>query len=255
MSPSEFCKKVVSAYEKRLGIFSNLVNAEDHIPNNASDLEKALFLFYVIQLDYATKSQKLYEGAKRLYSEDKNYFSPSFILKTKEKDLLKVLQDYLKPRYINEATKRFYLNSEKIEKQYEADPREIFKGSKTAKEALIKVREFRGFGPKIGNFFVRSMINSFGYEYIDIEDILPPVDVHDVRIAYLMGYTDSNQMTQKNIRDVKEVWSEGCKKGKVSWLVFDKALWLLGSEGKPKTKQDILNLVGLPGIEPGTSPM
>lgn len=117
------------------------------------------------------------------------------------------------------------------------------------------MRDFRGFGPKIGNFFVRSMINTFNYKYLDIQDILPPVDVHDVRIAYLMGYTDSNKMTQKNIRKVKEIWSVGCKKGKVSWLVFDKALWLLGSEGKPKTKQDVLNLVGLPGIEPGTSPM
>ena len=243
MNPSEFCKKVVSAYEKRLGIFSNLVNAENHIPKNATDLEKSLFLFYIIQLDYATKSQKLYKGAKKLFSENKNYFSPAFILKNNKNTLLKIIQEYLKPRYINEAVKRYKINSKKLIEDCKGDPREIFKSSDPATKALKKTREFRGFGPKIGNFFVRSMVNTFKYNYEDIENILPPVDTHDVKIAYLMGFTDSNKMTQKNIRNVKEIWSNGCKKGNVSWLIFDKALWLLGSEGKPKTKGDILKLI------------
>lgn len=99
------------------------------------------------------------------------------------------------------------------------------------------------FGPKIGTFFVRTMINNFSYNFPDMELILPPVDIHDVRIAYLLGYTETDQMTQKNINFVKRLWSEACVKSGDSWLIFDKALWLLGSEGKPKTKADILNLI------------
>jgi len=107
------------------------------------------------------------------------------------------------------------------------------------------LKDFRGFGPKIGNFFVRTMINTFGYKYKDIDTILPPVDVHDVKIAYLLGYTDSDQMSEKNINTVKKLWNEACIKSGESWLIFDKALWLLGSEGNPRSKEDILNLINV----------
>ena len=130
-----------------------------------------------------------------------------------------------------------------MKSEYESNPTLIFTNSITAKEALKKVLEFRGFGPKIGNFFVRTMVNTFSYEYSDIENILLPVDIHDVRIAYLMGYIESDKMTQKNIKMTKELWSKACKETGESWLTFDKALWLLGSEGMPKSKSDILLLL------------
>ena len=50
-------------------------------------------------------------------------------------------------------------------------------------------------------------------------------------------------MTKKNINFVKQLWNEACVKSEKSWLVFDKALWLLGSEGRPKTKKDIFKLL------------
>lgn len=47
--------------------------------------------------------------------------------------------------------------------------------------------------------FARKVVNTFDYKFSDVENILPPVDVHDVRIAFLLGYTQTDQMTQKNI--------------------------------------------------------
>ena len=160
-----------------------------------------------------------------------------------EKDLKKYLEQYLKPRYINETINRYKVNSDKLKSEYNNNPLLIFTDSVTAKEALKKTLEFRGFGAKIGNFFVRTMVNTFDFEYPDIENILPPVDVHDVRIAHLMGYIESDKMTQKNIQITKELWSNACRDAKVSWLTFDKALWLLGSEGLPKNKQDVFSLL------------
>jgi hypothetical protein len=87
------------------------------------------------------------------------------------------------------------------------------------------------------------MINTFSYHFTDVDSMLPPVDVHDVRLAYLLGYIDSYQMTAKNINLVKKLWNEACRKSGESWLIFDKALWLLGSEGKPQTKDDIFSLL------------
>ncbi len=240
----EFVIHVARAYNNYHGVFAIRANAEDLIPEGCTPLEKAQFLFYVIQLDYATKSQRLYRGAIELWQKDKSFFEPTSILMLDKAILEQVLRKNLKPRYINEAVKRWKLNSDQLLRNYSGDPRKIFGCSVTAQDALKRVRNFRGFGPKIGNFFVRVMINIFGYDYPDVETLLPPVDVWDVRIAFLMGYNGSDEMTQSNIYNVKKLWSQACKDANVSWLVFDKALWLLGSEGKPKTKEDILRLLG-----------
>jgi len=238
MKPSDFVESVVSAYEKGTGVFVRKVNAEDLLPEESNDQQKALFLFYVVQLDYATKSQNLYRLAKQLFKTTPDFFKPEKIVKLRLSELNKKLV-YLRPRYINEATKRYSLNSKFLLEKYHGQPKLIFETSKSIKDVLLKIREFRGFGPKIGNFFIRTMINTFGYKYDDIDNLLPPVDVHDVRIAFLMGYIKSKDMFAGNIKKTKILWSEACKKAKKSWLIFDKALWLLGSEGKPKTKEDI----------------
>jgi len=243
MDPSEFVKVVVEAYRGGRGVFANKVNAEDMLPPQASDLEKSLFLFYVIQLDYATKSQRLYEGARMLFSADPRLFDPVYVVNLSDDELRENLQTYLRPRYINEAVRRYRANSRRLLDDFGGDPRRVFDGVGSAKEALRSVRTFRGFGPKIGNFFVRTMINTFGYPYPDVEDLLPPVDVHDVRIAYLLGFSAAAEMSGRNIAEVKELWSTACREAGVSWLVFDKALWLLGSEGRPKTREDVFGLI------------
>jgi len=242
VKPDDFARKVVDAYTVGRGVFADKVNAEDHLPENLTDLEKAQFLFYVIQLDYATKSQRLYENTKNLVQENPEAFKPQYVSSLKDSELKSLLEE-LSPRYINEAVTRYKKNTGKLLDEYGGDPREIFRKAGTAKEAVTLTREFRGFGPKIGNFFVRTMVNTFGYDYPDIENILPPVDRHDVNIAYLMGYVDSNEMTERNIKRVKRLWSAACLEAGVSWLTFDKALWLLGSEGQPAFKDDVFRLL------------
>lgn len=244
MAPSEFVKTVLMKYEKHEGVFEEHKNAEDLVPN-LDKVSKSLFLFYVIQLDYATKSQRLYAGARDLFDVKPSFYTPQFVLKSSNLKLKKLLKDYLSPRYINEAVKRYKFNSKKLLKEYQGNPHKIFNSTTSAKEALKRVRDFRGFGPKIGNFFVRTMINTFGYNYSDVEELLPPVDVHDVRIAYLMGFISTDEMTNLNIKVTKKLWSEACHDAEISWLIFDKALWLLGSEGSPSSKSDILELLNI----------
>ena len=243
MRPEEFAKKVVEAYEEGRGVFANKVNAEDLVPPGADDLEKAQFLFYVTQLDYATRSQRLYEGARRLFESDKRYFNPQYLITLSDKELRVLMSESLKPRYINEAVQRWQANSKLLVEEYKGDPRAIFERSGSAKDALDKVWEFRGFGPKIGNFFVRTMVNTFKYEFEDVEEILPPVDTWDVKIAYLLGYLGSPDMSSRNVKEAQKLWSIACREAGVSWLTFDKALWILGSEGKPKIKSNMEDLL------------
>jgi len=238
VKPTTLVQLITDAYNNRKGVFATLVNAENHIPQDATKKEKALFLFYIIQLDYAMKSQILYEGAKKLWKKDKKYFKPEEILKKSDEMLRNVIKKYLKPRYINEALLRWKSNSEKILNKYNGNPLKLFEMSKNAKELEQNVREFRGFGPKIGNFFIRAMINTFDFKVDGIEDLYQPVDVHDVRLTLEWGLVqlkikdEKLKMNTKTIRKVQNIWQEACKEAGVSWLVFDRALWILGSEGK-----------------------
>jgi endonuclease III len=254
-TPTQLVKLLTKAYLNKQGVFLKRVNAEDHIPNNATDKQKSLFLFYIIQLDYATKSQQLtdkqkslflfyiiqldyatksqqlYVNAKKLWESDRNFFNPEFILNLKSSNLKSILKKHLNPRYINEAVKRWKLNSQTLLDKYKGNPLNIFKASNDATEIEKLVREFRGFGPKIGNFFFRSMVNTFHFKPNNLEQIYQPVDIHDVRLTYEWGFVKSKKMTQSNIKKVQGIWQKACQKAKISWLVFDKALWLLGSEG------------------------
>jgi len=245
ITAENFASATVKSFESDFGIFANKVNVENWVPESASDIEKSLFLFYVVQLDYATKSQKLYEGATLLLKDKQSFFDPKYILKLLDSELLNICIKYLKPRYPNEAYNRYKINSKKLLEEYNGNPLEILNKSKTAKEALKRILEFRGYGNKTGNLFLRTLISVFNPVFDDIQDVLPPVDIHDVRIAYLLGFIESNKMSEKNINFVKQIWNEACKKANVNWITFDRALWLLGSQGQPKTKGDVLGLVGM----------
>jgi endonuclease III len=195
-------------------------------------------------LDYAIKSQLLYEGALKLIVVNPKFFLPTTILGLSDEELTKFLATYLRPRYINEAVFRYKANSQKLKDQYGGDPQRIFNDSDATK-VLKRIWEFRGFGPKTGNLFFRSMVTTFNNRYSNIDSVLPPVDMHDVRIANKMGYVASDDMSEKNVQRVKELWNKACLDAGVNWLIFDKALWLLGSVGRPESKEDIERLLML----------
>ncbi|MBN2015833.1 hypothetical protein JW766_03290 [Candidatus Dojkabacteria bacterium] len=223
---------ITKAYKQKKGVFEKRVNAEDWIPASLTVQQKALFLFYVIQLDYATKSQRLYKGAQRLWTHEKNYFDPKFILKQDKNKLTFTIKKTLSPRYINEAVKRWTVNSKILLAQYSGNPLNIFKLSKDSQVIIREIYKFRGFGPKIGNFFFRTIVNTFNLKLDNLEQILMPVDVHDVRLTNEWGLINTKKMTPANVTKVKQIWKKACNEVNISWLIFDKALWILGSEGK-----------------------
>jgi hypothetical protein len=228
-STKEVVIKVVSAYREGKGIFSNKVNAEDLVPNVSKE-NKALFLFWVIQMDYSIKSSSLYKKANKLYSERPEWIQTSYLQKLSEEEL-RTLITRLSPRYPNEIFIRLSQNSRKLLNLFNGSAWNLVTQSQCAQELLSNIRQFRGFGPKLGNFLARTYIDLFNLEYDDLNTILPPVDIHDVRLTYEWGFNNSKDMTTKNIKLVQQIWSTACTDANRSWITFDKALWLIGSEG------------------------
>lgn len=230
--PDILVRLITEAYHKKQGVFENQVNAENFVPKNASRLQKALFLFYIIQLDYAVRSKLLYSRANQLWKKDNKYFDPAYIKKLESSKLKIILERNLKPRYVNEAVKRWETNTKKLISEYASDPLGIFNVSQDALIIIKKIYSFRGFGPKTGNFFFRSMVNTFDLKLKNIDKISQPVDIHDIRLTYEWGLISSDIVNNENIRKTKSIWQKACKDTHISWLTFDRALWILGSEGK-----------------------
>ncbi len=245
ITPSEFADKLTSKFLKREGLFTNTKNIEDYIPKNITPIEQANWTFYTVQLDYAMKGQILYQGSIILHQQTPQFFTPNYILNQTDQQLFQIITTYFKPRYPNEAVIRFQQNSHLLQQKYENNPLNIFSETNSATNIIKKIREFRGMGPKIGNLFFRAMTSHFKLEFPDLDDILQPVDVHDIRIARFLGFSSvpENNPTETDIDSIKKLWQEACQKAKVDWISFDRALWLLGSEGKPKTKEDIIKLI------------
>lgn len=246
LKPEEICCLVVDSYNKKSGVFRNRVNAEDFVPR-ATKRDQVQFLFWVIQMDYATKSQRLYQNALQLWNEDRDWYDAMKIFNCSNTKLKEIIKSKFKPRYANEITKRFKYNSELLIRDYDGYAINLVKSALSAEDLLNKIRYFRGFGPKLGNFLFRTFISVLNPKYKDLEDILMPVDIHDVRLSYRWGFINNSEMSSKNIKKVKHIWNIACKKAEVSWIVFDRALWLLGSEGKwsGESEDDFYRNIGL----------
>jgi len=230
LSPKEIVEKVCEAYETDSGVFIEKTNAEDLLP--ATNITNQIqFLFWVIQMDYATKSSKLYENANKFYKKESKWVSTYYILSKNDKELLDIIKVNFHPRYTNEILKRFKANAQELDKTYKGKAINIVKSSKSAQDLLKRIKEFRGFGDKTANFLLRTYVDILKLDYSDIDKILQPVDIHDVRLTYEWGLVCSKEMTEKNIRAVKDIWAEACSEARRSWITFDKALWLIGSKG------------------------
>lgn len=243
----EAVTQLAIAYQKKIGVFTDVKELlENQLPSNVQrrSREHARFLFYLIFNDYGTRSSILYQKAKALYAADPALFSPTRVLNRfsgpGDPRLIASTGTKLGTRFPTETAKRWYLNSEKLCMAYEADPRAIFASSNDARKVFLRIREFRGFGPKIGALLLRTFIGC-GFANLDhLEDVLMPVDVHDTRIAFWTGAVSIPGQAygggdyHRYVAQVQRVWSEACRARGLDWLEIDRALWILGSKTAPK---------------------
>ena len=203
---------------------------EDYIPKDFKrDLRKAsLFVAYTLLCDYFMKSVVLYQNAKRFAEEKPRFFDPIFTKKyrRKESELAQILKENLSVRFPNEAARRWLDFSQKIINYYNGNPLEIFE-LESASEIVKRLREFRGFGHKIGNLYFRIIAGLIDKKFLDINEVYPPIDVHDVRLTYRWGIISDQE--RNKVKRVRELWLNACKDANVNWFHVDRMMWIIGS--------------------------
>jgi endonuclease III len=242
-------KKVVrrldTAFSEQEGLLSNQDDLiEKQIPNSVEPLSKehALFLFYMVILDRGTKSSELYKRSKEIFSSEPERFSPEYIINNyQDGDDPRLKEEVIEDfgaRYPTDSAKSWYVNSEMLVDEYNGDPTNLYNSSSDAKQLIEKIKQFRGFGPKIGGMLLRAIIGlGFNTNVENVEEVLVPVDIHDSRISFYTKilYKENEDIMdvdyESHVDTVQEVILEACNNENIEWLDVDRALWLVGSRG------------------------
>lgn len=235
---------LVSDFEGKKGIFLDQKElVENQLPRDVYPLSKehAIFLMHIISLDYATRSIRLYENGKTLFSKHPELFNPADVINIGIEKLRELITQNVGARFPNEATLRWFENSKKLLTEYNGDPRNVFIDCKDGQEALDRIRKFRGMGRKTGALLLRAFANLGFVTLSNLDRVLVPVDVHDTRIAFFTRCIQGSQKPEfyvenypRYVRYVSEFWSKTARNANLNWLVLDRALWLLGSKGCAK---------------------
>jgi endonuclease III len=241
----EIVSRLYEAFSARWGLLREIEDlVENQIPADVKPLSRdhALFLFFTVANDHGMKSSRLYDGAKQLFQRCRDLFEPSRILEhfdsPDDPSLIDATSKVLGVRYPREAARNWYLNSSRLLQNFEGDPRCLFQSSPDAGKLLRQIRTFRGYGPKTGGMLLRAVVG-LGFAKVDrLEEVLPPVDIHDSRISFFTGIVreDSprNQEAEhyyKYCVQIQRVLRDACDSSSLAWPDVDRALWLIGSRG------------------------
>jgi endonuclease III len=200
----EIAHILVSGFLKRKGIFNDQKElVENQLPRGVQPLSKehALFLFHIITLDYGTRSARLYENGKLLFVQHPELFNPAEVLEMGIDKVRELVVNNIGARFPNEATLRWYQNSKKLLKEYDGDPRNIFRISSDAEDVFKRVREFRGLGRKTGALLLRAFSNLGFAKLENLDKVLVPVDIHDTRIAFFTHCVRGSQNPETYVKD------------------------------------------------------
>lgn len=237
--------RLYDAFSSRFGLLSETEDlVENQIPPNVPRLSRdhSLFLFFTVANDHGMKSSRLYAAAKQLFQKCRELFEPRRIVADfssgDDPALIEATAKSLGVRYPREAARSWYANSLRLLESFNGDPRQLFQSSSDASALLKQIRSFRGYGPKTGGMLLRAIVG-LGFVRVDrLEDVLPPVDVHDSRISFLTGIVRASAAREvdgehyyKYTAQIQAALKDACNSSRVAWCDVDRALWLIGSRG------------------------
>jgi len=212
---SSIAERLLDQFYNRKGFFQDYTMPEYVLPRNLKEetREHALFLTYVISIDYMTDAVKLWKKSRGAYELYPERFTPEEILK-------------LSPRTVQTFVKRlgarFYLNaaktwskiSELLLDKYDGDPRNITKEPLEIAAIKRRLRDFPYLrGNKLSNFYLRAMGETGLFKVKNLKELDIPVDKQVARFTLYTGVLKllSEQFTgcaQENPlrRLIEEAW-------------------------------------------------
>ena len=155
----KIAEKLLDLFYNRKGFFQNYSMPEYILPRNLvkGSREHALYLTYVISIDYMTDAEKLWRNSRGAYELYPERFKPENIVKMGDRTLRAFVRR-LGARFSTTGMSTWRKISTILLDKYEGDPRNITRQSLTIKEIKKRLNEFPYLrGNKLSNFYIRAM--------------------------------------------------------------------------------------------------
>lgn len=209
------------------------------LPRNlmAGTREHALYLTYIISIDYMTDAEKLWSKARGAYELYPEMFTPEKILAVSERTLESFLRR-LGARFDSSAAKTWKKISAILVDKYGGDPRNITPQPLTIEEIKERLRDFPYLrGDKLAELYIRAMGETGLFKVKDLDELDIPVDRQVARFTIYTGVLRlksgkfqgcANDDPLKSI--IQEAWRRAAKALGVAPWKLDEPMWNIGSK-------------------------
>lgn len=231
--------RLFDQFYNRKGIFKDYSMPEYVLPRNLAEgtKEHALFLTYVISIDYMTDAVKLWKRSRGAYELYPERFTPEEILKVSPRTVETIVKS-LGARFYSNAAKTWIKISRLLLDKYGGDPRNITREPLEIKELKRRLQDFPYLrGNKLSNFYIRVMGETGLFKVKNLDELDIPVDKQVARFTMYTGVLEllSEQFVgcaQENpLRDlIEEAWRTAAKKLAAPPWKLDEPIWTIGSK-------------------------
>jgi len=232
-------ERLIDHFYNKKGFFKNTPMPEYVLPRNLKEgtKEHALYLTYVISIDYMTDAEKLWKKARGMYELYPERFTPKKILEVSQG----TVESYTKKlgaRFHKNGAKTWKTISKILLKKYDGDPRNITPKPIDIAEAKNRLKEFPYLrGNKLSNFYIRVMGETGLFQLTNLNELDIPVDKQVARFTIYSGVLKllSKQFVgcaqDEPLRGlIEEAWRNAAKQLKTSPWKLDEPIWTTGSK-------------------------
>jgi len=241
----KIAEKLLDLFYGRRGFFEDYLMPEYIPPRNLIEgsREHALYLTYVISIDYMTDAEKLWRNSRRAYELYPERFKPEAILAL-DKPALERFVRGMGARFSSAGANTWRRISKILLDKYDGDPRNITKETLTIKEIKDKLDEFPYLrGNKLSNFYIRAMGEKELFKIKNIDELDIPVDIQVARFTIYTGILKllsdrfEGCVHEDPLRGfIEEAWRSAARTLSTYPWKLDEPIWTIGSKLCTKRK-------------------
>jgi len=235
----KIAERLFDQFYNRQGFFQDYSMPEYVLPRNLNEgtREHALFLTYVISIDYMTDAVKLWKKSRGAYELYPERFTPEEILKLSPRTVQTFVKK-LGARFYSNAAKIWIKISKVLVDKYVGDPRNITREPLEIVEIKKRLKDFPYLrGNKLSNFYVRAMGETGLFKVKNLNELDIPVDKQVARFTMYTGVLKllSEQFTgcvhEEPVRSlIEEAWRNAAEKMNTAPWKLDEPIWTIGSK-------------------------
>jgi len=235
----KIAEKLYDQFYNRKGVFESYSMPEYILPRNLNEgsKEHALFLTYVISIDYMTDAERLWKKSRGAYELYPERFKPEKILKVSPKTV-EIFVRNLGARFGSTAAGTWIKISKLLLDKYDRDPRNITKEPSEIADVKKRLKDFPYLrGNKLSNFYIRAMGETGLFKVKNLNELDIPVDKQVARftiytgVLRLLGEQFVACAQDSPLRElIEEAWRNAAEKlGTAPWKL-DEPIWTIGSK-------------------------